>query len=65
MMDFFLYELAAAYLNAEFKHFTNMACGPCVIFKLPCGMCEVYTDEEVMRMAEKQVLFEDILYPKG
>lgn len=64
MIDFSSYERAADYLNAEFKYFTNMACGPCAIFKLPCGMCEVYTDEEVMDMARKQMVFEAI-YPKG
>ena len=65
MMDFSLYEWAADYLNAEVKFFTNMACGPCAIFRLPCGMCEVYTDEEVRDMARKQMAFEDIIYPKG
>jgi hypothetical protein len=36
----------------------------CPVFKLPCGMCEVYTDAEMQDMALKQSMFESI-YPKG
>jgi hypothetical protein len=59
-----LYQLAADYLNAEYKSLYNAYGDLCVIFKLPCGMCEVYTDTEVMDMARKQEVFLSI-YPKG
>lgn len=59
-----LYQLAADYLNAEYKSLYNAHGNLCVIFKLPCGMCQVYTDTEVMDMARKQEAFLSI-YPKG
>jgi hypothetical protein len=55
---------AADYLNAEVKVFTDRHGKTYPIFKLPCGMCQVYTDAEVQDMALKQSMFEAI-YPKG
>lgn len=55
---------AADYLNAEVAVFTDRHGKLYPIFKLPCGMCEVYTDAEVQDMALKQSMFEAI-YPKG
>jgi len=59
-----LYQLAADYLNAEYKSLYNVHGHLCVIFRLPCGLCEVYQDCEVMDMARKQETFLSI-YPKG
>lgn len=59
-----LYQLAADYLNADYKTLYNAYGELCVIFRLPCGMCEVYHDHEVMAMARKQEAFLSI-YPKG
>ena len=55
---------AADYLNAKVQVFSNRHGKPCPVFKLPCGMCEVYTDAEMQDMALKQSMFEAI-YPKG
>jgi len=55
---------AADYLNAEVKVFTDRHGKTYPIFKLPCGMCQVYTDAEVHDMAHKQSMFRAI-YPKG
>jgi hypothetical protein len=55
---------AADYLNAKVKVFSDTDGVTCPVFKLPCGMCEVYTDAEMQDMALKQSMFESI-YPKG
>ena len=55
---------AADYLNAEVKVFEDRHGRLCPVFKLPCGMCEVYTDAEMQDMAHKQSMFRAI-YPKG
>ena len=59
-----LYQLAADYLNADYKSLYNAHGQLCVIFRLPCGLCEVYHDREVMDMDRKQETFLSI-YPKG
>jgi len=59
-----IYQGAAEYLNAEFHLFENAIGQTCCIFRLPCGMCEVYTDAEMQDMALKQSMF-DAIYPKG
>jgi hypothetical protein len=55
---------AADYLNAEVKVFSDRHGKTYPVFKLPCGMCQVYTDAEVQEMAYKQSMFTAI-YPKG
>jgi len=55
---------AADYLNAKVKVFTDRHGKTYPVFKLPCGMCQVYTDAELQDMAHKQSMFRAI-YPKG